>query len=138
MTIKENIEEKIMNSLLADCRKSLGNISLQTNIPISTIYLKIKKLEKDKIIKKWVSLIDTKYLRYQIEIFFHVLLKEIPNSININSMLKLNKNNEYFIQAYFKNLVELEEFKKKIKKNGKIFKSFIAYELIKKEQMIIS
>ncbi|MDP6548405.1 MAG: Lrp/AsnC family transcriptional regulator [Candidatus Woesearchaeota archaeon] len=53
-------DEKILNILKENCKLSTQQISKKTLIPITTIYNRIKKLEKKGIIKKYTLSLDYK------------------------------------------------------------------------------
>lgn len=52
----------ILEELQVNCKKSTKEIAKKLKMPISTIYLRIKKLEKEGVIKGHTSIIDGKYL----------------------------------------------------------------------------
>ncbi len=55
-------DEHIINILKENSRLSTQKISKKTGLPITTVYNRIKKLEKDGIIKKYSVVLDKKKL----------------------------------------------------------------------------
>ena len=60
--ILDEIDIKILNILQKDCRKSLDEISKMINVPKSTVYYRIKRLESMKVIEGYYAKINPKLL----------------------------------------------------------------------------
>ena len=93
-------------------------MSNKINIPISTIYDKLK-LYEGGLIKKHTALIDFSKLGFntRANIVLKVdrekreLLKEfLVKNNNVNSLYKINNGFDFMIEGVFKNLKELEDF----------------------------
>ncbi|HET6517345.1 MAG TPA: AsnC family transcriptional regulator, partial [Nitrosopumilaceae archaeon] len=54
----DKIDEKILKNLLVDARLSARQLSLKLGMSTVTVLSRIKKLEKEKIIKGYTSLLD--------------------------------------------------------------------------------
>jgi len=120
-------------------------ISRETSIPISTIFDKVNKLGKSTI-TKYSPLLDFQKLGFGLRVNFVLKAndkkkQELKNFLltnkNINSMLRLNNDFDFFVEAVFKDMKELEEFseslgKFKIKKK----KEFFIIEDLKKEEFL--
>jgi DNA-binding Lrp family transcriptional regulator len=134
-------ELKILSELRKNSRQSLTQISRKINIPVSTIFDKLIKLN-NAIIKKNISLFDFDKLGYNIKVNFIVknpskkhFKKFLLNKININSLYRINNYNNYHIECFFKNLNELEIFKEELIDLGiKDLKEYHVVEEIKKEE----
>ncbi|MDT7862680.1 MAG: winged helix-turn-helix transcriptional regulator, partial [Saccharolobus sp.] len=58
-TVKlDELDERILNILRYNAKKSLKELSTELNVPISTIRYRIKRLEDMQIIRGYVALID--------------------------------------------------------------------------------
>jgi len=108
----------IMSHLRQNCRATLTSISKKTNIPISTIFEKIKRNEEN-IIRKNTCLVDFAKLgfntRAKIVLKSNITQrKELSNFLikhqNINSVYKINNGFDYLIESVFKNMRDLEDF----------------------------
>ena len=111
----------ILSHLRENSRKSMAEISRQTDIPISTVFDKIKKLE-NILVTKHTSLIDFSKLGFNIKI--GVLLKTnkklglrnfLINNKNVNLAYRVDKGFDYFIEAIFRDVREFDSFKEQIK-----------------------
>ena len=135
----------ILTHLRADSRKSLAMISRETNIPISTIFDKVNKLGKNTI-SKYSPLLDFQKLGFGIRINFALKANDkkkqdlndfLLENKNVNSMLRLNNDFDFFIETVFRDMKGLEEFSEslepfKIKKK----KKFFIIEDLKKEEFL--
>ena len=75
----DDIDRKIISYLKVNSKTKLTTLSKKLNIPVSTIHTRIKKLEKEGIIKKYTIEIDYKKIGYEIQTF--ILIKYDANSI---------------------------------------------------------
>jgi DNA-binding Lrp family transcriptional regulator len=112
----------LIKHLRQNSRKSLANISRETNIPISTLFDRLNELEKT-VIKNHVSLIDFSKLGYNFMVNFSIKTREketLKNFLlvnkNVNSFYKVSPNFDFYIECVFKDMKELEDFKDNIKK----------------------
>jgi len=108
----------IMCHLRKNCRETLTSISKKTNIPISTIFEKIKRNEDD-IIQKHTCLVDFTKLgfntRAKIIIQANInyrkeLLEFLLKHQNINTVYKINNGYDYLTEGIFRNMQDLEDF----------------------------
>lgn len=117
----------IMSMLRQNARESLTKMSKRTNIPISTIYDKIKNNEKD-MIKKHTSIIDFSKLGFHTRLSLslkvsknkrdelrHYLLKHQ----NVNTIYKINHGYDFWTECIFRNIKEMEEFREEIEEKFK-------------------
>lgn len=123
-------DNDILSHLRTNSRASLTEISKETNIPISTVFDKIKNLEK-KIIHKHTSIIDFSKMGYNLRI--RIMLqtkkpKELISYLNkhsqVNNIYKISEKYDYLIECYFKNMLELNQFSEKIEE----------FEVLRKEE----
>lgn len=120
-------DKLILKCLETNARISLTEIAKQTNLQIDTIKYRLKKLEKNNIVKNYRMIINSTILNFN---RYEILVKSINLNEKIINNLKLfvqtNLNIEYFSQCegkwnleftvYFKNNLELREFIIEIKK----------------------
>ena len=126
---------KVISILRANARETLTNISKITNIPISTLYDKLKLYNKS-IVKKHTSLLDFPalgfYTRANIVIRVNKNSREaikgyLIKNQNINSLYKVNNSYDFMIEAVFKHIKELEDFIDKLEKKFEIEDKQIYY-----------
>jgi len=136
---------KIIAHLRQDSRRNLTKISKQTMVPISTIFDRLKKYNKEIITKNTV-LIDFKKLGYELKV--QILLKTtqdkreamknfVDKNWNVNNVYRINNGYDFMVEAIFKNMLQLEDFNDKLEKIGIVSKQeFYILEEIRKEAFI--
>ncbi|MFT4326082.1 MAG: Lrp/AsnC family transcriptional regulator [Candidatus Woesearchaeota archaeon] len=130
-------ENQVLNHLLRDARCELTKISIAEKMPVSTVYETIRKLEREGIIKRYTTLLDTSYLRFSLEYFF-VVKGDCPYIYSIDSIECLEIPGTYLVKAFFRSLQEFGDFKKTLKKhNCKILKEFAIQEKIKEYGLVL-
>ncbi|MEK6917297.1 MAG: Lrp/AsnC family transcriptional regulator [Nanoarchaeota archaeon] len=134
---------QIISHLRKDARMPLTNMSRQTNIPVSTIFDRIKANE-DNIIIRHTTLINFNKLGYNTRA--HVLVKLdrdfktnagdfLSKHPNVNSVFRINNGFDYMFEAVFTNIKDLESFIDTIDQKFKIEnkETYYIVEDIKKE-----
>ena len=125
----------ILAHLRNDARITLTELSKKTNIPVSTIYDRLKSQE-DSFISKHTTLIDFTKLGYntranitlKVDRDQRELIKEfLMKHQNINSVYKINNGFDFLIEAIFKNIKDLEEFMENLDQRFKIADSQTYY-----------
>ncbi len=125
----------LLTNLRQNARETLTRLSKKTNIPISTIYDKLKLYNGD-IIKKHTSIIDFAKLGYNARV--NVMLrvdKEQRNDIKdflarrdcINSVFKINNGFDFIVEGIFKDIREVEDFIEIIENKFKIKSKQVYY-----------
>jgi Lrp/AsnC family transcriptional regulator, leucine-responsive regulatory protein len=125
----------ILAHLRNDARITLTNLSKKTNIPISTIYDRLK-MQEEGFIQKHTTLIDFAKLGYntranitlkvdreQREAIKEYLIKHQ----NVNSVYKINSGYDFLIETVFKNIKDLEDFMEILDQKFKITDSQTHY-----------
>lgn len=121
-------------------------MSRKTNIPVSTIFDRLKANEDDLIIKH-TTLINFEKLGFHTRA--NILIKVdrdnrlnlkdyLTKHKNVNSVFRINNNFDYMFEAIFKNIKELEDFLENIdvKFNIQNKEVFYIIEDIKKESFL--
>jgi DNA-binding Lrp family transcriptional regulator len=131
----------ILLELRKNSRQSLAEISRRTNIPISTVFDKMMRLN-DCIVKKNISLYDFGMMGYGIQVNFFIKCvrkREINdylfNNIYVNSVSRINNGSDFFVECFFKDMAELERFNEELQRFGiEELKQHHIVEEIKKEE----
>ena len=108
----------IMSLLRKDCRMTLTRMSRKINIPISTIYDKLK-IHEGSTIRKHTCLVDFAKLGFNARA--NVIVKsersqraELLNYLlkvpNVNSVYKISNGYDYLLEVVFRDIRELEDF----------------------------
>lgn len=74
MELKEK-DIKLLEILQENCKKNLKDIAREINSPLTTVYEKIKRFEKEGIIRKYTAVLDDKLLDKSLTVFVFVTIK---------------------------------------------------------------
>lgn len=139
----ETVKKKdmiILTKLRQDARQSLVNISRQTNIPVSTVYEKIKQ---NKAIKKFTSILDFPALGFNIRA--KVLVKGddklkdfLLSSENVNSVFQLNDRFDFMVDCIFRYMHEMQGFMQELDKLSEKKEVYYVTKELKREEFFNS
>ena len=138
-----NKDLRILSHLRQNSRLTLTMMSKRTNIPISTIYDRLK-LHTGGIIQRFTSLIDFSSLGYTTRANLIVkvsrenrdeLREFLMKHPNVNCVFKINNEFDFMVETVFKNIKEVEEFKDKLEGRFSVedMKIFYVVEDLKRE-----
>lgn len=122
MNLDKN-DERILKNLLVDARLSARQLGLKLGMSTVTILSRIKKLEKEKIIKGYTALIDHEKLGYTLTAIIEIIAKkdkiidiekELSKFENVCGVYDITGNTDTLVIAKFKSRNELSEFVKGI------------------------
>ena len=114
---------KILKTLLSEARLSSRQIAKQCGVSIGTVLSRMKKMEKERIIKSYSALLDQEKLGYDLTVISEITvskgrLLEMENEIarlpNVCSVYDVTGLTDAIIVAKFKNREELSKFIKRL------------------------
>ncbi|MEK6831466.1 MAG: Lrp/AsnC family transcriptional regulator [Thermoproteota archaeon] len=106
---------------MVDARLSARQLALKLGISTVTVLSRIKKLEKEKIIKGYTALIDHEKLGYNLTAIIEIIAKkdkiidietELSKIENVCGVYDITGNTDTLVIAKFKSRNELSEFVK--------------------------
>lgn len=118
----DQTDKKLINLLQKDSKQTTKQLSLQLDLSVTAVYERIKKLEKDNLISKYVALVNPKKIEKSFLVFCHVKLTQHSReflSVFEREILKLNEVSEcfhlagdydYLLKIYVKDMHEYREF----------------------------
>jgi DNA-binding Lrp family transcriptional regulator len=119
----DETDVKILKALTLDARLSSRQIAKQCEISIGTALSRIKKLEKEGVIKGYSALLDHEKLGYELTVITEITvskgrLLEMENEIarlpNVCCVYDVTGLTDALIIAKFKNREELSKFTKRL------------------------
>lgn len=132
----------ILQELRKDARRSLTEISHATDIPLSSVFKKVNKLEKN-LIKKYVALVDFTLLGFSIRANLVLKSKQRENlrkflseHPNVNSLYRISQGFDFLVETIFPSMLGLENFLEEIDNLVSDKKIFHVIEDIRKEDFI--
>lgn len=136
----------IISALRQNCRKSLTEMSKDTNIPVSTLHEKIRDY-KDTLIKKSTAIIDFAKIGYNTRA--NVLIKVerqdrqnvqdfLESCKNINSLLKVNNGFDFMAEFVFEHIKDMEDFMEGFEQRFKVLnkETFYVVDDLKREEFM--
>ncbi|MFB5628237.1 MAG: Lrp/AsnC family transcriptional regulator [Nitrosarchaeum sp.] len=119
----DETDKKILKNLLVDARLSARQLALKLGISTVTVLSRIKKLEKEKIIRGYTALIDHEKLGYNLTAIIEIIAKkdkiidieeELSKIENVCGVYDITGNTDTVVIAKFRSRNELSEFVKEI------------------------
>lgn len=93
------IDKKLLMLLQKDTKKTTKELSLVLNLSVTAVYERIKKLEREKVISKYVALLDRNKIEKAFVVFCHIkLIQHIKDVIQTfeNEVIQLSEVSECF------------------------------------------
>ena len=129
-------------------RETLTRISKKTNVPISTLYDKLRS-EKMNIITKHTCLLNFTQIGFntRAKISLKVdkesrdLVKDfLIKDFNVNSLYKINNGYDFMVEVVFKDLKDLEDFIERLEERFRIleYKVYYIIDDLKREAFLSS
>ncbi len=119
----DEIDEKILKNLLVDARLSARKLSLKLGLSTVTVLSRIKKLEKEKIIQGYTSVLNHEKLGYDLTAVIEIIAKkdklvqvedELSGIENVCAVYDVTGNTDTLIIAKFKGREDLSKFIKNL------------------------
>ncbi len=117
----DEIDERILKNLLVDARLSARQLALKLGMSTVTILSRIKKLEKQKIIKGYTSTLDHEKLGYDLTAIIEIIAKKdkitqvedkLSEMENVCAVYDITGSTDTLLVAKFKGREELSKFVK--------------------------
>lgn len=90
----DETDKKLINLLQIDSKMTTKSIANKLNLSVTAIYERIKKLEKNKVIKKYIAIIDS---------------EKIDRSFMVFCQVKLIQHHHSFIEKFEKEVLQFNE-----------------------------
>jgi len=121
--VLDKTDEKILKHLLVDAGQSARQLALKLGMSTVTILSRMKKLEKEKIIRGYTTIIDHEKIGYSLTAIIEIIAKndkvmDIENEIakfeNVCGVYDITGSTDTIIIAKFKERTELSKFVKEL------------------------
>ncbi|ALM47635.1 AsnC family transcriptional regulator [Flavobacterium psychrophilum] len=115
-------DRKLLMLLQQDSTKTTKELSLKLNLSVTAIYERIKKLEREGIINKYVAIVDQKMIDKNFVVFCHLKLIQHTKEYLTRFELEVTKLDEvlecyhvsgdydYILKIYVKDMEAYREF----------------------------
>jgi len=119
----DDTDVKILKTLVSDARLSSRQISKKSGVSIGTVLTRMKKMEKEGVLRGYTAVVDHEKLGYQLTALIEITvskgrLLEMENEIarmpNVCSVYDVTGLTDAFIIAKFKSRDDLSAFAKRL------------------------
>jgi len=116
------IDKKLLHLLQTDAKKTTKELALKLNLSVTAVYERIKKLEREGIIEKYVALINRLKVEKGFVVFCHLKLiqhtrefvttfeKEITQLKEVIECHHVSGDYDYILKIVVKDMEEYREF----------------------------
>ena len=116
------IDKKLLELLQADTKKTNKELSSKLNLSVTAVYERIKKLEREGVINKYVAILDKSKIQKNFVVFCHVKLaqhnidlikhfeKEILKLDEVLECYHVSGDYDYILKIFVKDMEEYREF----------------------------
>ncbi len=120
--LMDAIDKKLLGLLQEDTKKTTKELSLVLNLSVTAVYERIKKLEREGIIRKYVALLDRAKIEKAFVVFCHVKLiqhtKEVIHTFEsevvllkeVSECFHVSGDYDYILKVNVKDMDEYREF----------------------------
>ena len=118
----DSIDKKLLGLLQEDTKKTTKELSMVLNLSVTAVYERIKKLEREGVISKYVAILDRNKVEKAFVVFCHIKLiqhsKDFVTTFE-NEVVKLNEvlecfhvsgDYDYILKVHVKDMDEYREF----------------------------
>ncbi|PQJ79380.1 Lrp/AsnC family transcriptional regulator [Polaribacter porphyrae] len=118
----DTTDKKLINLLQNDSKQTTKQLSLQLNLSITAIYERIKKLENNNVIEKYVAIINKYKIEKSFLVFCHIKLiqhskeyvttfeREILKLEEVSECFHVSGDYDYILKVYVKDMDEYRDF----------------------------
>lgn len=120
--IMDSIDKKLLKLLQQDAKKTTKELSLSLNLSVTAVYERVKKLEKERVIKQYVALLDREAIDKAFMVFCHLKLlqhsqefisqfeKEVIKLDEVLECFHVSGDYDYILKVYVKDMAAYREF----------------------------
>jgi Lrp/AsnC family leucine-responsive transcriptional regulator len=116
------IDKKLLGLLQEDTKKTTKELSMVLNLSVTAVYERIKKLEREGVISKYVALLNRKKVEKAFVVFCHIKLiqhtkdfvttfeSEVVKLDEVLECFHVSGDYDYILKVHVKDMDEYREF----------------------------
>ena len=120
--ILDQTDKKLLSILQSDTKKTTKELSLKLNLSATAVYERIKKLEREGIIDKYVALVNRNKIAKGFVVFCHIKLiqhtkdlihtfeSEVVKLEEVSECFHVSGDYDYILKVNVKDMEEFREF----------------------------
>lgn len=119
----DDVDKKIINALIMDSSLSYRQVAAKVKVSVATVMNRVNKLKKEKIIRRFTTLVDYDKIGYEVEVMIEVRISkgkliDVENKIathkNVFAVYDITGGFDAAILARFKHRSQMDAFLKKL------------------------
>jgi len=119
----DKLDYRILQSLNSNARKSFRNVAKELKVSLSTISNRVKKLEEEGIIERYIPLVNREKIGYDLTALINIKLthgrlievqEKISRDNHVSAVYDITGDWDSLIIAHFKDRRELNSFIKRV------------------------
>ena len=119
----DSLDKNIINELIINSKLSYRDVAKKVKVSVATVMNRVKRLEKENVIKRYTTIIDYDKIGYDVEVMIEIRIskgklfnveKEIAHHPNVFGVYDITGDFDATILARFKNRKGMDAFLKKI------------------------
>lgn len=95
----DDIDLKILRTMQEDARLTIKELASKVNLSTTPAFERLKKLERDGFIRKYIAILDAEKLNLGFEVFCSVKLKQMSTSV-ANNFVSVIKDIPQVVECY--------------------------------------
>ena len=116
------IDKKLLGLLQEDTKKTTKELSMVLNLSVTAVYERIKKLEREGVISKYVAILDRNKVEKAFVVFCHIKLiqhtkdlihtfeREVIKLDEVLECFHVSGDYDYILKVHVKDMDEFREF----------------------------
>ncbi len=116
------IDKKLLGLLQEDTKKNTKELSMVLNLSVTAVYERIKKLEREGVISKYVAILDKNKVEKAFVVFCHIKLiqhtkdlihtfeSEVVKLDEVLECFHVSGDYDYILKVHVKDMDEFREF----------------------------
>ena len=144
----DELDEKILGILNEDARKSFREIARKLNVSLTTVSNRIKRLEDDKVIERYIPLLNQEKMGYDLTAVINVKIshgkllevqERISKDTHVSGVYDITGEWDSLIIAHFKDRRDLNGFIKGVLSIDNVEKTNtqIVLNIVKNEKRVM-
>ena len=118
----DDIDKKLLELMQIDTKRTTKELSLKLHLSVTAVYERIKKLEREQVINKYVALLDKSKVDKNFVVFCHIKLtqhnidlisqfeKEVVKLDEVLECFHVSGDYDYILKIYVKDMEAYREF----------------------------
>jgi Lrp/AsnC family leucine-responsive transcriptional regulator len=120
--IFDDTDKKLLELLQHDCKQTNKELSNKLNLSVTAVYERIKKLEREHVVNRYVALVNKEHVEKAFVAFCHIKLvqhsqdyvmkfeKDVANLVEVLECYHISGDYDYLLKVLVKDMQAFREF----------------------------